>query len=85
VQGDRDELCPLRDLKVAYGRMREPKDLVVIEGADHLFDGHTNAVAGAVEDLLGDFRAGTGDRGPGTVRTNPQSLIPNPQGTVRRS
>lgn len=82
VQGDRDELCLLRDLKVAYGRMREPKDLVVIEGADHLFDGHTNAVAGAVEDLLGDFRAGTGDPGPGTGKT--QSPIPNPQSPARR-
>ncbi len=66
VQGDRDELCPLRDLKIAYGRMREPKDLVVIEGADHLFNGYTNAVAEAVEDLLGDFVAGGRDSGVGS-------------------
>ena len=31
----------------------EPKELVVIEGADHLFDGKVAEVADAVEDLLG--------------------------------
>ena len=31
-------------------------DLVVIEGADHLFDGKTTEVGEALEDLLADFR-----------------------------
>jgi len=31
---------------------------VVIEGADHVFDGMTSLVADAVEDLLGDFDTG---------------------------
>lgn len=66
IQGDRDDLCPLRDLRVFYAKLREPKDLVVIENADHLFDGHTNAVAGAIEDLLGDFTTNDRGRGPGT-------------------
>jgi hypothetical protein len=35
--------------------MAEPKELVVIEGADHVFDGRTSLVGEAIEDLLGDF------------------------------
>jgi alpha/beta superfamily hydrolase len=35
--------------------MSEPKELVVIEGADHVFDGQTSTVGEAIEDLLGDF------------------------------
>ena len=55
IQGDRDELCPLRALRAFYGRVPDPKELVVIEDADHLFDGRTSEVADAVEDLLADF------------------------------
>jgi hypothetical protein len=55
VQGERDEICPLRDLRVFYSRLQEPKDLVVIDGASHLFDGQTGEVGEALEDLLGDF------------------------------
>jgi hypothetical protein len=28
---------------------------VVIEGADHVFDGQTSVVGDTIEDLLGDF------------------------------
>ena len=35
----------------------EPKELVVIDGAGHLFDGKTSEVGEAVEDLLKDFEA----------------------------
>ena len=38
-----------------YGRAEEPKELVIIDSADHLFDGKTAEVAEAVEDLLGDW------------------------------
>ena len=38
-----------------YGQLKEPKELVVIDGADHLFDGKTQEVGEALEDLLGDF------------------------------
>jgi uncharacterized protein len=56
VQGERDELCPLKRLYEFYGGLPEPKDLVVIEGADHLFDGKVLEVGDALEDLLGDFK-----------------------------
>jgi len=55
VQGDMDELCPIKDLWAFYAKLKEPKELVVIEGASHLFEGKTREVGEALEDLLGDF------------------------------
>jgi alpha/beta superfamily hydrolase len=55
IQGERDELCPLKDAREFYARAAEPKELVVIDGADHLFDGKAIEVAEAIEDLLGDW------------------------------
>jgi alpha/beta superfamily hydrolase len=55
IQGERDEICPLKDMREFYARAAEPKELVVIDGADHLFDGKVSEVAEAVEDLLGDW------------------------------
>lgn len=55
VQGDMDELCPIKDMWTFYAQLKEPKDLVVIEGASHLFDGKTQEVGEALEDLLGDY------------------------------
>lgn len=55
IHGERDEVCPLKTLRELYARARDPKELVVIDGADHLFDGKVSEVADAVEDLLGDY------------------------------
>jgi hypothetical protein len=55
VQGEFDELCPLKEMQLFYARAEEPKELVVIDAADHLFDGKTMEVGGALEDLLGDW------------------------------
>ena len=55
IQGERDEICPLSEMRAFYARCAEPKELVVIDGADHLFDGKVSDVADAVEDLMGDF------------------------------
>ena len=55
VQGERDELCPLKEMKEFYARAADPKELIVIDAADHLFDGKTIEVAEAIEDLLGDW------------------------------
>ena len=56
VQGEADEICPLEGLWTFYAKLEEPKDMVVIDGADHLFDGKTSEVGDALEDLLGGFR-----------------------------
>jgi len=55
VQGDLDTLCPLKDMWAFYAKLEEPKELVVIDGATHLFDGKTPEVGDALEALLGDF------------------------------
>ncbi len=55
VQGEADEVCPLEAMWQFYGHLEEPKELVVIDGADHLFEGKTTEVGEALEDLLGDF------------------------------
>jgi hypothetical protein len=55
VQGEDDEVCALEAMWQFYGRLHEPKELVVIDAANHLFDGKTQEVGEALEDLLGDF------------------------------
>jgi len=55
VQGEADDICPIQDMWKFYGALPEPKELVVIDMADHLFDGHTTEVGEALEDLLRDF------------------------------
>ena len=53
IQGERDEICPLKTMREFYAQAAEPKELVVIDGADHLFDGKVSEVADAIEDLTG--------------------------------
>ncbi len=55
IHGEFDELCPLKEMRAFYARAAEPKELVVIDAADHLFDGKVSEVVGAIEDLLGDW------------------------------
>jgi len=55
IQGERDELCPLKEMQDFYAKAADPKELVVIDAADHLFDGKTGEVADAIEDLFGDW------------------------------
>ena len=55
VQGEADEVCPLEAMWTFYGRLAEPKELVVIDAATHLFEGKTQEVGEALEDLLADF------------------------------
>lgn len=60
VHGEADDLIPLKTVREFYARMEEPKELVVIDRADHLFDGQASEVGDALEDLLGDFQASNG-------------------------
>lgn len=59
VHGEADEICPVQEMWTFYGALPEPKELVVIDMADHLFDGHTSEVGEALEDLLNDFHERT--------------------------
>lgn len=56
VHGERDELCTLSAMRQLYAELLEPKELVVIDAADHLFDGKTQEVGDAIEDLLSDWK-----------------------------
>ena len=55
IHGERDEVCSLKEVRAFYARAAEPKELVVIDAADHLFDGKVSDVADAIEELLGDW------------------------------
>ena len=57
IHGERDELIPLQKMWRFYGRLEEPKELVVIDAANHLFNGHVGEVGDAIEDLLVDHRS----------------------------
>jgi uncharacterized protein len=59
VQGEFDEICPLKRMYEFYSQVPEPKELVVIDGASHLFDGKVLEVGDAIEDLLGDYKTPT--------------------------
>ena len=59
VHGEADELIPLKAVRQFYAQMADPKELVVIDRANHLFDGQASEVGDALEELLGDFHAGT--------------------------
>jgi uncharacterized protein len=55
VQGEADEVCPLEGMWTFYSKLEEPKDLVVVDMANHLFDGQAREVGEALEELLTDF------------------------------
>jgi alpha/beta superfamily hydrolase len=55
VHGERDEVVPPRDIRRFYSDLEEPKELVMIEGADHVFNGRTAEAADAVAGLLADW------------------------------
>jgi alpha/beta superfamily hydrolase len=57
VHGEDDELIAARDIRKFYAPLPEPKELVMIEDANHLFEGKTSLVGDAVEDLLADWKA----------------------------
>jgi alpha/beta superfamily hydrolase len=59
VHGERDELIPLRTVREFYARLQEPKEMVEIDRATHLFEGQASEAGDALEDLLADFSCRT--------------------------
>ena len=57
VHGEDDELIAAADIRRFYAPLLEPKELVLIEDANHLFEGKTSLVGDAVEGLLADWKA----------------------------
>jgi uncharacterized protein len=50
VSGARDQFAPLAQLEALVAAAAEPKRLVVIEGADHFFEGRLRELREAIED-----------------------------------
>jgi alpha/beta superfamily hydrolase len=63
VQGEQDPFGPGESLRVMAEALPPPREVVVIPGADHFFDGHLDALQGAVADWAGDRPWATGPRG----------------------
>jgi fermentation-respiration switch protein FrsA (DUF1100 family) len=59
VHGESDELIPLKSVREFYAQLHEPKELVEIDRANHLFDGQASEVGDALEELLTDYTCGT--------------------------
>jgi len=59
VHGERDELIPLTAVRQFYAQLPEPKDLIEIDRANHLFEGQASEVGDALEELLMDFSCTT--------------------------
>lgn len=59
VHGEEDELIPIKAVREFYAKLQEPKEMVVVDRASHLFDGQTAEVGDALEELLADFSCAT--------------------------
>lgn len=59
IHGERDELISVRLVRHFYAGLQEPKELVEIDRANHLFDGQASEVGDALADLLEDFSCRT--------------------------
>lgn len=59
VHGEEDELISIKTVRQFYATLPEPKELVVIDRANHLFDGQASEVGDALEELLEDYTCRT--------------------------
>jgi alpha/beta superfamily hydrolase len=59
IHGEMDELIPLKAVRQFYARIPEPKELIEIDSATHLFEAKAGEVGEALEGLLTDFTCRT--------------------------
>jgi alpha/beta superfamily hydrolase len=55
VHGEMDELISIKLVRRFYAELQDPKELVEIDRANHLFDGQASEVGDALEELLVDY------------------------------
>jgi hypothetical protein len=55
IHGERDELISIRAVREFYAQLQEPKEMVEVDRANHLFDGQASEVGDTLEELLADF------------------------------
>ena len=53
VSGGKDQFGPVEQLRLLVETAAEPKQLVLVEGADHFFEGKLDQVRGAIEKWVG--------------------------------
>ena len=59
LHGERDELISLKMVRHFYAGLPEPKELIEIDRANHLFEGQASEVGDALQELLEDFSCRT--------------------------
>ena len=59
IHGEADELISMKQVREFYAQIDDPKDLIEIDRANHLFDGQASEVGDAIEGLLTDFSCKT--------------------------
>lgn len=64
IHGEEDELVPVKLVRKFYGELEEPRELVVVEHASHVFEGRASLLAEAIEGLLGEFEHQVAATGP---------------------
>jgi alpha/beta superfamily hydrolase len=52
VQGSQDEFGPVQDLEELFATLDPPKELKIIEGADHFFEGGLNELGEAISEFI---------------------------------
>jgi alpha/beta superfamily hydrolase len=52
IHGEFDHYTSTKAMQRFYGTLAEPRELVIIDSADHLFDGHVSEIADTIADLL---------------------------------
>jgi len=52
IQGSLDQYGSVEDLKQFFSRLKDPKELRIIEGADHFFEGRLDELGRAVSDFI---------------------------------
>lgn len=59
IHGERDDVSPLKAVYELYGQLHEPRELAVIDAADHVFDGKVSEVGDTIVELLADYQPPT--------------------------
>jgi len=55
IHGERDDIISIKMVRHFYAQLVEPKELVEIDRANHLFEGQAGEVGDALAELLEDF------------------------------
>ena len=52
ISGSRDQYSPETNLREMFAMLAEPKELVLVDGGDHFFEGHLSEMQSAIRDWV---------------------------------